>query len=44
MTATDRVDHSARIEQSLTELNLRAAQMGEQVQSLGKRVFLKLVV
>lgn len=32
------VDHSARIEQFLCELNFRAAQMGEQVQSIEKQV------
>ena len=36
------VDHSARIEQSLTELNFRACQMGEQVQSLEQQVILQL--
>lgn len=36
------VDHSARIEQSLTELNFRACQMGEQVQSLEQQVTLHL--
>jgi len=41
------VDHSARIEQSLTELNFRACQMGEQVQSLEQQVtlqFNKLII
>ena len=34
MTAPIRIDHFARVEQSLTELNVSACQMGEQVQSL----------
>jgi hypothetical protein len=42
MTATGILDHSARIEQSLTELNFRACQMGEQVQSLEQQVILQL--
>lgn len=38
MTATGIVDHSTRIEQSLSELNFRACKMGQQVQSLEKQI------
>ncbi len=38
MTAPIRINHSARIEQSLIKLNSRACQMGEQVHSLEEQV------
>ena len=42
MTAPIRIDHSARIEQSLIKLNSRACQMGEQVHSLEEQVISQL--
>ena len=42
MTAPIRIDHFAHIEQSLTELNVSACQMGEQVQSLDQQVISQL--
>lgn len=36
------VDHSARLEQSLTELNFRACRIGKQVQSLEQQVVAQL--
>ena len=42
MTAPIRIDHSARIEQSLIKLNSRACQMAEQVHSLEEQVISQL--
>lgn len=42
MTATGILDHSARIEQSLAKLNLKACHMGEQVHSLEEQVISQL--
>lgn len=42
MTAPIRIDHFARIEQSLTELNVRACKMGKQVQFLEEQVISQL--
>lgn len=42
MTAPIRIDHFARVEQSLIELNLSACKMGEQVHSLEEQVISQL--
>lgn len=42
MTAPIRIDHFARVEQSLTELNVRASKMGKQVQFLEEQVISQL--
>ncbi len=42
MTAPIRIDHFARVEQSLNKLNLRACKMGKQVQSLDQQVVSQL--